>query len=52
MLGGRHDFIMPPDVTAEPLAAGLPGDEPVVFEESGHFPFVKEPEAFLRIVRR
>lgn len=52
VLGGRHDFIMPPDVTAEPLAAGLPGAELVVFEESGHFPFVEEPEAFLRVLRR
>ncbi len=52
VLGGRHDFIMPPDVTAEPLAAGLPCAELVVFEESGHFPFVEEPEAFLRVVRR
>ena len=52
VLAGRHDFIMPPDVTAEPLAAGLPSAELVVFEDSGHFPYIEEQEAFLRVVRR
>jgi proline iminopeptidase len=52
VLAGRHDFILPPDVTAEPLAAGVPGAELVVFEDSGHFPFVEENDAFLRVVRR
>ena len=52
VLAGRHDFILPPDVTAEPLAAGVPGAELVVFERSGHFPFIEENDAFLRVVRR
>ena len=52
VLAGRHDFVMPADVTAEPLAAAVPGAELVVFEDSGHFPFIEENEAFLRVVRR
>lgn len=52
VLAGRHDFIMPPDLTAEPLAGNLPAAELVVFEESGHFPFIEENNAFLRVVRR
>lgn len=52
VLAGRHDFIMPPDVTAEPLAAGLADAELVVFEDSGHFPFIEQNEALLRVVRR
>ena len=52
VLAGRHDFIMPADVTAEPLAASLPTAELVVFEDSGHFPFIEENDAFLRVVRR
>ena len=52
VLAGRHDFLLPPDVTAEPLAAGIPGAELVVFEDSGHFPFIEENDAFLRVVRR
>lgn len=51
VLAGREDFIMPTEVTAEPLAAALPHAELVVFEDSGHFPFVEENEAFLRVVR-
>lgn len=52
VLGGRHDIIMPPEVTSEPLAAGLPDAELVVFEDSGHFPYIEEHDAFLRVVRR
>jgi proline iminopeptidase len=52
VLAGRHDFLLPPDITAEPLAAGVPDAELVVFENSGHFPFLEENDAFLRVVRR
>lgn len=52
VLAGRADFIMPADVTAEPLAAAVPHAELVVFEDSGHFPFVEENALFLRVVRR
>lgn len=51
MLVGRHDWITPPAQGAERLAAGIPGAELVVSEESGHFPFMEEPEAFVAAVR-
>lgn len=50
VLGGRYDWIYPPEHGAEPLAAGLPNAEVVVFEESGHYPFIEEPERFVRVV--
>lgn len=51
VLGGRHDFVMPVEEAMAPLAAGLPQCTSVVFEESGHFPFVEEPERFVEVVR-
>lgn len=47
---GRHDWIMPPAQGADRLAAGIRGAEYVVFEESGHFPFVEEQRRFLALV--
>ena len=50
VLAGRDDFICPPS-QARRLADGLPGATLHIFEESGHFPFVEEPQAFDRVVR-
>jgi len=47
---GQDDFITPP-TQAERLARGIPRAELVVFEESGHMPYVEEPEAFAGAVR-
>ncbi len=33
------------------MREGIPGSELVVFERSGHFPFVEEPVAFFGAVR-
>jgi proline iminopeptidase len=33
---------------SEELARGISGARLVVFEQSGHLPFVEEPERFLR----
>ena len=44
VLAGEHDN-MPPDKVRE-LHDGLPDSEFVVFEDSGHFAPVEEPEAF------
>jgi non-heme chloroperoxidase len=42
---GRHDLYV--DVTfGERLAAGLPNAQFIVFEKSGHAPFLEEPQAF------
>lgn len=47
---GREDFICPPSQAAI-MRDGIPGAEMVVFERSGHFPFVEESDAFFRGVR-
>ncbi len=51
ILGGRHDWLMPPAQAAERLHAGIAGSALALFEESGHFPFVEEPVAFFKVVR-
>lgn len=51
VLAGRHDVIMPVAATAEPLAAGLPDAELVVFEDSGHFPYIEQAAMFGDVVR-
>lgn len=50
VLVGRDDFITPV-AQAERLARGIPGAELVVFERSGHLPYVEEPAAFAAAVR-
>jgi proline iminopeptidase len=47
---GRDDFICPPS-QARILHEGIPNSELAVFERSGHFPHVEEPEAFFEAVR-
>jgi proline iminopeptidase len=42
---GRHDFICSPPF-AEEIARAVPGAKLVVFENSGHFAHLEEPEAF------
>lgn len=49
VLHGRHDLV--PLAQAETLKAGIPDAELVVFERSGHYPHVEEPDAFLGVVR-
>jgi pimeloyl-ACP methyl ester carboxylesterase len=45
ILVGRHDWICPVPVS-ERLHAGIPGSRLVVFENSGHMPWVEERGAF------
>ena len=45
VLHGRHDGLTTL-AGAEELADGIPGATLTVFEESGHAPFLEEPEAF------
>ena len=49
ILCGRHDpqFPLP---ASEQLADGLPDARLVVFEQSGHYPFVEEPARFWEVV--
>lgn len=50
ILVGRDDFICPPS-QAKILHERIPNSELVVFERSGHFAHVEEPEAFFDAVR-
>lgn len=50
VLGGAHDWITPPAQGPERVAGGIPGASLEIFEDSGHFPFIEEPERFRRVV--
>lgn len=47
---GRYDFICPPSMS-ETMHQGIPDSELVIFEDSGHFPFVEEADAFFKTVK-
>jgi proline iminopeptidase len=49
VLAGRDDWITPPE-QAERMHGAIPNSEIVIFEESGHFPFIEEQKAFLTSV--
>ncbi len=49
MITGRHDWITSVR-QAEELVAGLRQGQLVVFEDSGHYPFIEENERFLAVV--
>lgn len=51
VLVGRHDFICGVR-WAEELHALIPRSELVVFEDSGHFAHIEEPERFAQVVER
>jgi proline iminopeptidase len=50
ILVGRDDFICPPSQAAI-MHAGIPNAQLVIFEQSGHFPYVEEPDIFFAAVR-
>jgi proline iminopeptidase len=50
VLVGKDDFICPPS-RAKILQEGIPNSEMVVFENSGHIPYIEEPEGFFEAVR-
>jgi len=50
VMAGRHDWITPPVQAAERLHAQLPDSELVIFEDSGHFPFIEENDKFVTTV--
>jgi proline iminopeptidase len=51
VISGAVDWITPPAQGGERLRAGIPNAELVVFEESGHWPFLEESERFQQVVR-
>ncbi len=48
---GRHDP-QAPLANSERMAAAIPGSRLVIFEHSGHFPYIEEPDAFRAALRR
>lgn len=50
LLAGRHDRTCSIEA-AEAITTGVPGSELVVFERSGHLPFVEEQERYVEVVR-
>jgi len=50
ILAGREDWVCPPS-KAHILHDGIPNSELVIFEDSGHLPYVEESELFFRTVR-
>ncbi len=51
VISGRHDWITPP-TQGEEIHRLIPHSENVVFEKSGHMPFIEEQDDFLAVVRR
>lgn len=49
VIGGRHDWVTPPE-QSERSHALIPGAELVIFEMSGHYPFVEEQDGYLSAV--
>lgn len=47
---GKDDFVCPPS-QAKIMHEGIPNSKLIVFEKSGHFTYVEEPEAFFDAVR-
>lgn len=50
VLAGRHDRVTPA-AASEAIAAGVPGAQLTVFEQSAHFAFVEEQAAYVAAVR-
>ncbi len=51
IVAGRHDTFCPVDRGPARVQNGIRGSRLVVLEESGHFPFIEEHDAFLAAVR-
>jgi proline iminopeptidase len=51
VIAGRHDWVTPVG-ESEQLAERIADAQLVVFEESGHMPFIEEQAAFVETVRR
>lgn len=46
VIAGRHDGITPPDAGATRIADLLPNATLMIFENSGHYPFIEEEASF------
>jgi len=50
-MAGAHDFITPPEVGVNRIASLMPNATAKVFENSGHYPFIEEQDAFFVTLR-
>jgi proline iminopeptidase len=50
VLAARHDWLAPLERGPARLQAGIADARMVVFEQSGHFPFVEESQRFLQVL--
>ena len=50
VMTGRHDWMTPPTPGAERIHTALPDSKLVIFEQSGHFPFIEEQDRFIATV--
>jgi proline iminopeptidase len=50
VLTGRHDWITPVEQGGGRIERSMPDAKLVVFEESGHYPFIEEPARFIEVV--
>lgn len=50
VLSGADDWIMAPQLACNEFKERLPNAEHVIFEFSGHFPFIEEPERFTEVM--
>lgn len=46
VIAGRHDVVCPPEHGGERINSLLPNSELIIFEESGHYPFIEEEGLF------
>lgn len=51
-IAGRHDWLMPVDVSAQRICELVPNCDVEIIDEAGHFPWMEQPEQFLSIIRR
>jgi len=51
IVAGRHDPEAPP-ACSEELNEGIQSSELIIFELSGHYPFLEEPEAFAEVLQQ
>lgn len=51
VLSGADDWIMPPQEAGGRVAAGIAHAEHVIFQKSGHWPFVEENARFVAVLR-
>ncbi len=51
VVAGGHDFITPPESGARRIASAISNSTMHVFENSGHYPFIEEQDAFFAVLR-